>query len=172
MIRKTGCCAVVAAMCVFLLPVANGDNDCCWDWSPTERGAEDTGQGGPKNKVLSDFAQCTETGKGDCFKRDGRQMLWNGYTCILGGDSPDTETPPSNANAGWFCVEKGNSPPPEVFQLKGSKPSEDGASAGFLIEDSVPGVPAVSEWGGIAMVLLVATVGTIGVRRRRARMAT
>ena len=109
--RKTIYCAAVAAGCVFLGSAAYAGNDCCWDWSPTETGVEDAGKGGPKDKEESIWAQCTNTSAATCWLRDGRQMIWVDWTCIQGGPSPDTETPPSNEDAGWYCVKKDETPP-------------------------------------------------------------
>ncbi len=157
--------AIVGGLC--LAAPTSLANDCCWDWSPLEAGAQDVPPPGPPpaDKPASAFAQCTsQLTQADCFARDGRQQFWGAYVCFPGGGAPDTGSANTGDGAGWVCVLK-NLSPPQISLLKVGLPSDP--VSGLPTTEGII-VPTVSEWGLIVMGLLILTGGTIAIRRGRA----
>lgn len=169
MLTAVGACAFGFT---FAAPSALAANDCCWDWAPTQPGVDDIGEIQPKDDPASPWAQCTKTPAGGgppaipgnpCFSRDGRQMIWFNWTCIIGAPAPPPGGNLSNPQAGFACAPKspgspGNQPkigPPPV--IVGLVTATEGPLA----------IPTISEWGLIVLGLLTITGGTIIIRRAR-----
>lgn len=141
---------------------ALASNDCCWDWSPRERGAQDLPSGaGPK--VASEiWAVCTQTNKSVCFNRKGRQMYWVNWHCVLGTSSPEGETPPPNG--GFSCVRK---VPPiiQIAQRVNGDPQLPQPWLDGLFIEALPPIPATTTEGMIVLTGLVIVAAAWMLRR-------
>jgi hypothetical protein len=138
------------ALWLFGNPLAIGADNCCWDWSPGQRGKDDKQDSDPpKNDPTTKWAICTPTptvgpnghGNGSpCYNRGGRQLIWPDWECIVGSPPPlgsnQGANPPKNPpppNGGFVCVKKGIGPPP-IGRLRD-----------VPLPDMPPDVPEVQE---------------------------
>ncbi|TWT42135.1 hypothetical protein RAS1_32640 [Phycisphaerae bacterium RAS1] len=137
-------------------------NDCCWDWAPHQRGAEDQPSGAGPKIASETWAVCTQTHKSVCFQRRGRQMYWINWHCILGSQSPKGEQPPPNG--GFACIRK--SPP--IIQIaqviSGDPQSPQPWLDGLIIED-LPPIPATTTEGMLVLTGLV-VIAAVWILRR------
>lgn len=169
----------VAAVGMYVAPLAYAADDCCWDWSPNEPGKDDREPGDPQKEEPIDmntiWAACVSRvtlprpNGSPCFQRNGRQMIWPNWQCLIGSQAPDGTVPPPGA--GFLCAEKGGGGGGPGALAKGgdSPPPPDGPSPGTPVEEGKGpklDVPTLSTTGMVIMMILLVVAAGWMLRRK------
>ena len=108
--RWIGVLSATVVFAALTAAAAMAENNCCWDWGVAGvPGAYDELSDPKKPPSTPDgWAQCIPVAKGNCFKRQNRQMYWIGWECDVrpGSDPAPDGTEPSPGNS-FYCVKKG-----------------------------------------------------------------
>ena len=161
---------ICIAALALIAPTASANNDCCWDWNPAPGAFDKPGQPGPlpggPPRVGAPFgwAHCTANGPGiiACFSRQGRQAFLPNWTCIIGSNDPNGNPPV--AGAGFLCTKKPD--PIQTCFLTVIDQVTDPPGMEAIIDFEGVSIPTMSEWGLIALSIMMIGGGMWIMRRR------